>query len=114
MDRVLWEWLRVLSETDLAPVPPLLGGMVRSARLSVLRENPTGLVGGLDMLVLDFMCLSPGFETCLVVVVPDVDAVVVAVVGGGGLVALLVFEGSLNSSWTLDLIGDDDSSDSSD
>jgi hypothetical protein len=41
------------SETDRVLA---LDGMVRSARRSVLSEKPTGLVGGRDMLVFDFMC----------------------------------------------------------
>lgn len=54
--RVLWEWLMGSledpSDTDRVLA---LEGRVRSARLSVLRAKPTGLVGGRDILVLDFM-----------------------------------------------------------
>lgn len=57
------------SETDLVLA---LDGIVLSALLSVLSEKPTGLVGGLDMLVFDFMCLR------------ELGIVVVGGAGGAG------------------------------
>lgn len=113
-ERVLWEWL-IGSLDDPSEIDRVLvlEGRVRSARLSVLRAKPTGLVGGRAMLVLDFMWRSE-CDGGIVVVFGAVEASLVvsrercrsATLEGDFLMGeevsrVLVFAGENRFSWLI-------------